>query len=172
MPKAHLADPVVAAHLLAPDGRVPNNRLPFLVYAGALPVPSAAAWEQLFATNGWDRSWRNGVYPFQHYHSTAHEVLGCYSGEAQVLFGGDHGLRFTVTPGDAVLIPAGVGHKNLGHSPDFGVVGAYPPGPDWDLRRARPDEYETALGNIPRVPLPATDPLYGADGPLLSHWSS
>ena len=172
MPTAH-TPPHADAHPFSGDGRVPNSPLPLLAYPAAIDLPAAdpaAAWEDLFAANGWDRSWRNGVYPFQHFHSTAHEVLGCYGGSARVLFGGDQGTVVEVQAGDAVLIPAGVGHKNLGHSADFGVVGAYPPGPDWDLRRAEPAEYEEARANIARVPRPATDPLYGAAGPLQAHW--
>jgi uncharacterized protein YjlB len=29
---------------------------------------------------------------------------------------------------------------------------------------------EQALATIPHVPLPATDPLFGADGPLMALW--
>ena len=172
MPIAH-TPPTAVPHAFAGDGRVPNNALPLLAYKAALDLPTAdpaAAWEALFDANGWDRSWRNGVYPFQHFHSTAHETLGCYSGTARVLFGGESGVVLEIVAGYAVLIPAGVGHKNLGNSPDFGVVGAYPPGPDWDLRRAIQAEYGEAQDQIARVPRPTTDPLYGTDGPLHSHW--
>ena len=66
------------------DGSFPNNeRLPLLVYQGALALPqsnSAAIVEDLFESNGWSGSWRNGIYSCHHYYSTAHEVLGVYSG--------------------------------------------------------------------------------------------
>jgi uncharacterized protein YjlB len=163
----------IQPHLFIGDGRVPNNPLPLLAYISVMTLPPndpASAWEEVFAANGWDRSWRNGVYSFQHFHSTAHEVLGCYSGSARVLFGGEQGAVVEVTAGDAVLIPAGVGHKNLGASDDFGVVGAYPPGPSWDLMRAASSEYDQAQTNIAAVPRPPADPLYGPKGPLLQHW--
>jgi uncharacterized protein YjlB len=87
-----------------------------------------------------------------------------------VRFGGDAGVIVTVSAGDVVVIPAGVGHHNLGASGDFLVVGAYPRGQSWDLCRGRAEERPQVLDNIARVPLPAADPVYGADGPLVKHW--
>jgi uncharacterized protein YjlB len=162
------------AHVFADDGVIPNNpSLPFLVYPGALNLGSddpAAACEAVFEGNGWSGTWRNGIYPFAHYHSTAHEVLGICRGEANVLFGGNAGLVLTARAGDVVVIPAGVGHQNLGASADFLVVGAYPRGQSWDLRRGVPGDRPQVLDNIARVPLPPADPVYGADGPLVEHW--
>ena len=163
-----------AAHEFADDGAIPNNpRLPFLVYPGALDLPAhdpAAPCEDVFAANGWGGSWRNGIYPFAHYHSTAHEVLGICRGEAKVRFGGHAGITLTMRAGDVVVIPAGIGHHNLGASADFLVVGAYPRGQSWDLCRGAPEERPQVLDNIARVPLPAADPVYGTKGPLVDHW--
>ena len=121
-----------ATYRFADDGAIPNNpTLPFLVYPGALNLPGddpAAACEAVFEHHGWSGSWRDGIYPFAHYHSTAHEVLGICRGKAQVRFGGDAGVTLTVRAGDVVVIPAGVGHQNLGAGGDFLVVGAYPAG--------------------------------------------
>jgi uncharacterized protein YjlB len=50
------------------------------------------------------------------------------------------------------------------------VVGAYPNGMRWDLRRGNPAEREEALANIEAVPLPDTDPIHGRDGPLAEIW--
>ncbi len=62
-------------YLLADDGTFPNSRLPLLLYPAVLdpadPDP-AAAFEQRFQANGWPGAWRNGVFGFHHYHSTAH----------------------------------------------------------------------------------------------------
>jgi uncharacterized protein YjlB len=163
-----------AVHRFADDGAIPNNpNLPFLVYGAALRLPGddpAAACEAVFAANGWGGSWRDGIYPFAHYHSTAHEVLGICRGEAKVRFGGNAGIVLAVRAGDVVVIPAGVGHQNLGASADLLVVGAYPRGQSWDLCRGRADERPQALANIARVPLPTADPVYGAEGPLVEHW--
>ncbi len=157
------------------DGAIPNNRLPFLVYPGAVDVGGAdpaAAFETRFAANGWRGSWRNGIYSFPHFHSIAHEALGIARGEAKVRFGGARGRVLTVRPGDVVVIPAGVGHQNLGSSADLLVVGAYPGGAEWDLCRGRPEERPRVLENIAKVPLPAADPVYGEHGPLMEHWRS
>jgi uncharacterized protein YjlB len=87
-----------------------------------------------------------------------------------VRFGGDVGIELIVRAGDVAVLPAGVGHQNLGASPDLLLVGAYPRGQRWDLCRGQPEERPQVLENIQRVPLPAADPVYGADGPLVEHW--
>jgi len=164
---------VEAIHL-EDDGAIPNNpKLPLLVYPGAVEVSGAdpaARFEKLFAQNGWSGAWRDGIYPFPHYHSTAHEVLGIARGQAKVRFGGERGRVLEVRAGDVVVIPAGVGHQNLGASADLLVVGAYPGGADFDLCRGQADERPRVLDNIARVALPAADPVHGAEGPLLANW--
>jgi uncharacterized protein YjlB len=73
----------IEEHYFADDGRVPNNPwLPLIVYRAALETgPRCAAdCEALFADNGWSGAWRNRIYAHQHYHSTAHEVLGIAAG--------------------------------------------------------------------------------------------
>ena len=75
-------------------------------------------------------------------------------------------------PGDVIIIPAGVAHKNFGATGDFGVVGAYPEGQDWDMNYGRPGERPAVDSNIRRVALPKADPLYGIAGPLLEQWGA
>jgi uncharacterized protein YjlB len=167
-------DTEVIHRTLADDGTFPNNaQLPLLVYKGALRLPEqgpASAIESLLAVHGWGGSWRNGVYRFHHYHSTAHEVLGVYSGTAQVQFGGPDGIVLTVGRGDVVIIPAGVSHKNVGASASFRVVGAYPHGQRPDMNEGRAGERPAADERIARVPRPQADPVYGKGGPLDEHW--
>src|SRR5438876_9650404 len=94
---------------LVDDGAIPNNKtLPLIVYRAALPPGGdpAGAFEALFARNGWSGGWRNGIHPYHHYHSNAHEVLGIAKGEARVRFGGDKGKTIAVRAGDVVVVPA------------------------------------------------------------------
>ena len=166
--------PEIISELLTDDGTFPNNeRLPIMVYKNAIQIPSenpAGAVERVFAENDWGGSWRNGIYSYHHYHSTAHEVLGIYSGTVDVQLGGPNGMIINGAAGDVIIIPAGVAHKNLGSSHDFRCVGAYPPGQDWDMNYGRPGERPEADQNISKVPLPTTDPVYGKNGPLMKSW--
>jgi uncharacterized protein YjlB len=160
-------------HLFADDGDIPNNpHLSLLVYAGAMKPAAdlAAAFEQLFRSHGWGSTWRNGIFPFHHYHSTAHEVLGIAAGEAEVRFGGEAGEIMRVRAGDAVLIPAGVGHKRLSASLDLLVIGAYPAGQRADLMREGAEDKASIRERIAQVPRPATDPVAGAVGPMTHLW--
>lgn len=85
-------------------------------------------------------------------------------------FGGPGGASLELAAGDVAVIPAGVGHRNEGASGDFLVVGAYPGGAAWDLRRGEPAERDAVLRNIAAVPPPGADPVHGAGGPLVRLW--
>ena len=145
------------AHVFADDGAIPNNpALPLLVYPGALQLPGedpAAACEAVFEANGWGGAWRDGIYPFAHYHSTAHECLLVYRGSAKVQLGGEGGIIETIAAGDVVIIPAGVGHKNVGASSDLQIVGAYPPEQQPDMCYGKPEERLRSDRNIARLTL-------------------
>ena len=88
----------------------------------------------------------------------------------RVRFGGDHGQEFEISAGDVAILPAGTGHQCMSSSRDFCVVGAYPPGPPMDLARPTPESHAKALKTIPQVKVPKTDPVLGADGPLVRLW--
>lgn len=168
-----LREPNLLVRTLPDDGAYPNSDLPVLVYRQALRSSirsPARILEQIFRANGWTGAWRNGIFSYHHYHSTAHEVLGIAGGTASVQLGGPDGWALDVTAGDVLVLPAGVAHKNGGSDPAFEVVGAYPDGRSWDLKRGSPDERPEADRNIDRVPLPSRDPLFGAEGPLVDHW--
>jgi uncharacterized protein YjlB len=151
------------------DGAIPNSRLPVLVYDDVPDARDAAACERLFARHGWLGAWRDGIYLFHHFHSTAHEALGIVAGSATVMLGGPGGREFRLHHGQVVVLPAGTGHRNLGGE-DLLVVGAYPDGMSWDLRRGDPAEHDEACANIARVPLPRADPVAGDTGPLTGLW--
>jgi uncharacterized protein YjlB len=190
-------DEQVKSVLIEDDGRFPNNGdLPLLLYPGAMTVGAAAsrkrpsgetsggptvpaersdealafAIEGTFHRNGWSGSWRNGIYGVHHYHSTAHEALGVYSGSARVKLGGESGPEFEIRAGDVVVIPAGVAHKRTASSADFAVVGAYPDGQRPDMCYGSDEERPRAETNIRRVSFPRKDPVYGDGGPLLDEW--
>jgi uncharacterized protein YjlB len=161
------------AHRLDPNGGIPNSRLPLLVYREAFPPAGdvARAFERIFAANGWGASWRDGIFDYHHFHSTAHEVLGVAAGRVSVQFGGEGGPVVALEAGDAVAIPAGVAHCNRGQSDDLVVVGAYDRSRDWDVRRGDPRERAEVDAAIRSVPAPDTDPLHGEAGALPSLWA-
>lgn len=157
--------------VLQPGETMPNSPLPVLIYRGVLKretTNKAGDFDRLFAQNGWGGIWRDGVYDFDHYHSNAHEVLGVAQGKASLQLGGPSGKAVDLEPGDVVLLPAGTGHRRIGKSENFVVIGAYPPGQEhYDICRERSPEAEL---RISKVKLPGNDPVGGKDGPLLRLW--
>lgn len=153
------------------DGGIPNSPLPVLVHRGVPEAGEAGRCERLFADNGWLGAWRDGIYPFHHFHSIAHELLGIVAGSATLILGGPKGSEIEVTQGDVLVLPAGTGHCNVG---DRGlvVIGAYPNGMQWDICRGDPAEHDDAVRRIRAVPLPDSDPVGGAGGPLRQMWGN
>ena len=159
------------------DGETPNNpRLPLLLYRGAVSLAGAAdpaaVFEKTFARHGWSDSWRNGIFDFLHFHPHAHEVLGIARGRARVEFGGARGQQVELAAGDVAVLPAGTGHRRIDASRDLLVVGAYPETcRDYAHQRPNRASHGAAASAIARTPLPAQDPVHGAQGPLVKLWS-
>lgn len=164
----------VVAHRLAPGSDIPNHpRWPLLVYPRAVGIQGddpARAFEALFTRNRWPGAWRDGIHPFPHFHSNAHEVLGIYSGQVVVQFGGEGGLSVSAGPGDVIVLPAGTGHQRLSGAGALGVVGAYPEGSQPDTCMPPFAGGARHAAAVAGVPLPDMDPVFGPLGPLFEHW--
>jgi uncharacterized protein YjlB len=164
----------VQAHtlLLAENGWVPNNpHLPVILYEEALENREniePLEMETLFEQNAWHPRWRGGIYPYHHYHTTAHEALGIVRGSARLMLGGPDGKEIDVSSGHVLIIPVGVGHRCLRADDDSLVVGAYPDGTDWDLCKGAP--VDGMRERITNLPLPAQDPVGGEKGLLKVLW--
>ncbi len=184
----------VEHHLLSTNGISPNNdALPLILYKGAVKLTGGepeSDVEKVFWGNDWGNGFRGDTFAFHHYHSTAHEVVGCARGAAQVQFGGPQGPVFEFKAGDAVLIPAGVVHCRRDDAPGFMSVGAYPPGQtpdccvlseedarialqaegigDLDVVPVGENELADVMARIAQIPLPRTDPIAGAHGGAVS----
>lgn len=157
---------------LSRNGWMPNNeQLPVLHYRRAFSGGDVAStMEETFQQNLWPAQWRNGVYSFHHYHSTAPEVLGFAAGSAQLILGGEGGLHVTVIAGDVLVLPAGTSHYLLRGEPGYLVVGAYPVGQHWDICRSAPDT--ATVERMHTLPFPKSDPLTGRGGDLVNAWSA
>ena len=157
------------------DGLIPNSVLPLVLYRDAIDTNTddpERTIEQVFSRNGWGGLWRNGIYDYQHYHTTVHEALGVARGHALVLFGGERGAAIQLSAGDVAILPAGTGHKCLFASHNFRVIGAYPPGRTMTVTLPTYDNHRKALHQIPAVPRPETDPVFGRDSGLIALWKS
>ena len=168
-------DAMQVLHFLCPENETfPNNGSLELCILKQAFSPGTAnlveVIEHCFQKNGWPPAWRNGLYDMHHYHSTAHEVLGVYSGWVEACFGGSGGRVVTAAVGDVIVIPAGVSHKNMKQSTDFRVVGAYPEGQPWNMKYGLVGERPQVDEEIQQVALPQTDPVGGNDGFLMKIW--
>lgn len=160
--------------LCSRNGSFPNNdQLELCVFKKVFQGSGTRLAKQIevtFTTNGWPAAWRNGLFAFHHFHSTAHEALGIYSGWVKACFGGPGGKVLKAETGDVIIIPAGVSHQNLNQADDFSVVGAYPVGQRYNMKYGGPEELSRVTEEISRVPLPEADPVFGSDGPLMQLW--
>jgi uncharacterized protein YjlB len=164
----------------ADDGETPNNpKWPLVIYRSPVQLrrgcdrgcDPAAILEDLFASNGWRNSWRDGIYDFLHFHTQRNEVLGIARGHVEIAFGGRTGKRIRLNAGDVAILPAGTGHKRVGSSRNLLVVGAYPQHSGrYDQPRPSEIDHKKAAAEVARVRPRAADPAYGSKGPLIAFW--
>lgn len=149
---------------IACDKPFPSNEIVLRLYRAVFNKAQtglSSKFSKLFSDNGWSVPWVNGVFAFHHFHAEAHEVLGCAAGWVVVQMGGPNGPEVRLEAGDAVLIPAGVAHKNIDSSADYRILGSYPHGQEPDLRRGNLNEWNEVLDKIAYVKLWEKDPVTG-----------
>ncbi|KAF2109833.1 RmlC-like cupin domain-containing protein [Lophiotrema nucula] len=159
----------IPSHSLIPNTS-PHSH-PLLIYHSVYPpTTSPSAIEAHLPKNGVSPQWRYTMYSTTHYHSTTHEVLCVFKGRAKLLFGGESNpskLETQVSAGDAIIVPAGVGHRLLeDYDSGFQMVGSYPKGCKWDMCYGNAGE-EAKADAVKDVKWFEKDPLYGDDGPAL-----
>jgi uncharacterized protein YjlB len=167
------------------DRFIPNSHLPVIFYESVLTYEVLPANKHLpekvlvdamnvhLREQGWNAEWAAKIYKSEHYHSTAHEMLGVIGGSATLVLGGVRSKRYATVDlyeGDVVLIPAGVAHTCVSHSERFLVVGAYPENQKYDMCWGTKKDLAKARRNIPKVELPSNDPLFGVSRIFQALW--
>lgn len=149
----------------------PNSSLPVLVYRHVIDICDAEkradTFEAMFKRHDWPPAWRYGMFTFDHFHSTAHEALGVFRGQALARLGGPNGSELMLYAGDALVLPAGVGHACVEAGDDFCMVGASPSGQEPEIERGDPATLAAAQARVASVALPKHAPV---GGPLTALW--
>ncbi|TVP43026.1 MAG: cupin [Halomonas sp.] len=149
----------------------PNSPLPVLIYRQVIDnsdaETAADAFEAMFKRHGWPPAWRYHLYDFDHFHSTAHEALGVFRGQALAQLGGPNGSELMLYPGDVLVLPAGIVHASLEADDDFCMVGAYPSGQHPEIERGDPAELAAAKARVANMAIPKDTPVGGS---LASLW--
>lgn len=97
----------VGGDRLRPRWRLPQTRgSRFLVYRGLSPARDVSPPRRNSPATAGTPRWRDGIFGYHDFHSTAHELLAIVAGPAQLTLGGQHGRSL---PGDraAVLVLQG-----------------------------------------------------------------
>lgn len=169
------SDIKVSQHHIPAWGRIPNTSIhnkPLLIYHSAFTASAPQLSARLKEINVVIPQWLYTMYRQSHFHSTSHEVLGIVSGRARLCFGGEENPRRVepvVQAGDLIIVPAGVAHQLLKDlDGDFGMLGSYPAGKNWDMCYGVEGEDESQITKaIAQQAWFVRDPLYGDDGPAM-----
>lgn len=167
-----------------------NDTLPILHYIPTKPTnfddddSLAEHYEQLLPQHQWQPQWRYAMFKQHHYHSTVHECLCIFSGQAHVQLGSedkntdvDYESPYTknliVKRGEIVVLPVGTGHHLVSSKGGFSMVGCYPVNaPHCDMNHLK--DSTKAMDRIQRriqaVPLPTEDPIQGKKGAMTKLW--
>jgi uncharacterized protein YjlB len=170
--KLKVASYQIPAHSLIPNTSIQQR--PLLIYHSCFPSTSSPSTIEahLKSTGVVVPQWRYTMYSTTHFHSTTHEVLCVSRGSATLLFGGEGNegaVEVKVEKGDAIVVPAGVGHRLLREEEggEFEMVGSYPKDAGkWDMCYGRDGE-EERVGEIEKLKWFERDPVYGDEGPVL-----
>lgn len=181
----------VQPYQLQPTDSWPSNAtLPILHYKPIEPPPFrsnnslAEHFEELLPQHQWQPQWRYAMFKQHHFHSTVHECLCIFSGQAHVQLGAEdpntnldydspYTKNLTVERGDVVVLPVGTGHHLVSSSRDFSMVGAYPDNaPHCDMNHIDDSnkQMNRIQARIQKVPLPKLDPVQGKRGPMVKLW--
>ncbi len=161
--------------MFADDGSVPNNPPAVCALSPRDRILIGSPDPEDVIENGsaqrWRDMWRNGIFPYVHYHFDDPRGMGIARGPRQGPLRrqqgpgarSQHGVRLRE-------LPAGTGHQCLSASPES----------DGDRhlfrRTASTISAAAARANMPRrwkpsrVPLPDSDPVFRQAGPLLRLW--
>jgi uncharacterized protein YjlB len=120
----------------------------------------AGAFEALFRLNGWNIEWRGRISKAPHYHSSTYEIIGIAEGSTILALGSAGGRRIAMDAGDALLVPPGLEHRQVGgETGGIYAVGAVPTGSVWDICSELPSHEERQ--QIAALTRPDRDPVTG-----------
>ncbi|KAF2472932.1 uncharacterized protein BDR25DRAFT_324203 [Lindgomyces ingoldianus] len=145
LPSLRISTHHIPSHSLLPNCPAPSH--PLYIYHNAYPpTTSPSALES---------------------HLSAISVFYC--GRVRLCFGGEGNpgrVEMVVKAGDAIVIPAGVGHRLWEDlEGGFQMVGAYPKGRDWDMCYGKEGEGEGEKAKaVKDVEWFKRDPLYWDEG--------
>ncbi|KAF2843159.1 hypothetical protein M501DRAFT_994015 [Patellaria atrata CBS 101060] len=158
---------------------VPNNYLPALVYRNVLPSPvSNDSAQKLCERNHWEKRGEWGAITTAHFHPNTHECYAIFRGSSRLVLGRSisdddpNGIEIDVSAGDVVVVPAGVSHRSLTSEAGYKYIGVYPEtAPKWRNNWCKGEEDMRSLATeIDNVEIPAHDPVFGENGPLVEIW--